>query len=125
MIVVKNNDVYDLYDLDGIFSETSTYVQSGLTILKTTPSYYLALDKDNNLVLTNNIGKTITSIIPSNSLEEVYDVDTMNIVKFEETNKDVELIITNYNIAIEDKNAYKFNIDSKGNITLDYISYND
>ena len=124
-IAVKNNDDYDLYDLDGNFSETSPYVQSGLTILKTSTSYYLALDSNNSLILTDNIGKTITSIIPSKDIEEIYDIDTMNIVKFEEKNKEIELIITNYNIAVEDKNAYKFIIDSKGKITFEYINYSE
>ncbi len=124
-IAVKKDDVYNLYDLNGNFSETSEYVQSGLKVLKTTTSYFLATDVDNNLVITNNIGKTITSIIPSENVEEIYDIDTMNIVKFEEKNSELEIIITNYNITVEDKNAYKFKMDSKGKVTLEYISYDE
>lgn len=124
-IAHQKDDVFDLYDLNGNFDETSPYVQSGLKVLKTTTSYYLATDADNNLVVTNNIGKTITSIIPSEEIKEIYDIDTMNIVKFEETNKELEIIITNYNIAEEEKNAYKIKIDSKGSISVELIDYNE
>lgn len=122
-LVIKNNEDFDIYDLDGNFIETSQYVQSGLNILKTTKNYYLALNSDNELIVTNHIGKTIGKLMPSEKLNDIYEVDTMNIVKCEEVSGILEVIITNSNIAEEEKNAYKFNIDNAGKVTMDYINY--
>ena len=124
-IAHKRDDEFDLYDLNGNFDETSEFVQTGLKVLKSTTSYFLATDIDNNLIVTNSIGKTITSIIPSDDIKEIYDIDTMNIVKFEETNKQLEIIITNYNIAEEDKNAYQIIVDSNGSYSVELIEYNE
>ena len=122
-LVTKNGDDFNIYDLNGNFIEASQYVQSGLKVIKTTNSYYLALNNDNELLVTNHIGKTIVKLMPTNTLNEMYEVDTMNIVKCEESNKTLEVIITNSNIAEEEKNAYKFVLDSSSKLNMEYTYY--
>jgi hypothetical protein len=71
-LVIKNGDEdYDIYDLDGNYIETSEYVQSGLKVLKTTNNYLLALNNDNQMIVTDHIGKTIATIMPSNTINEI------------------------------------------------------
>ena len=76
-LVTKNGDDFNIYDLNGNFIEASQYVQSGLKVIKTTNSYYLALNNDNELLVTNHIGKTIVKEI------EVYRKDQHNYEEME------------------------------------------
>ncbi len=122
-LVIKNGDEdYDIYDLDGNYIETSEYVQSGLKVLKTTNNYLLALNNDNQMIVTDHIGKTIATIMPSNTINEIYEMETMNIEKFEESKNQVELIIKNPNIAEEGKNAYKFIVNSSSIVSEELIT---
>ena len=122
-LVINNNDNFDIYDLNGNFIETSEYIQSGLKVLKRTSSYRLATNVDNELIITNQIGKTIATIMPSTTINETYEIDTMKIEKFTEVADNLEIIITNPNITEENKNAYQFNVDSSGKVTMEYTYF--
>ncbi len=122
-LIIKNNGMYDIYDSNGNFIETSQYIQSGLKVLKTTSSYTLSLNKNNSLIVTDRKGSTISELIPRNDINEIFDVETMNIIKCEENNQELEIIIGNPNITVEGKNAYKFNVNKTGSVNFEYINY--